>query len=87
MPTYKMTVAPKTKGEEDKVAQALAKISEEDPTVVTQADKETKEMILAGMGEQHLDVVVSKLKNKFNLDVVLSTKSSRADTVSLAMFG
>ena len=73
VPTYKMTVAPKTKGEEDKVAQALAKISEEDPTVVTQADKETKEMILAGMGEQHLDVVVSKLKNKFNLDVVLST--------------
>ncbi len=68
---YKMAVLPKTKGEEDKVAQALAKISEEDPTIVFETDKETKEMTVSGLGEQHLDVVVSKLKNKFNVDVVL----------------
>ena len=68
---YKMAVVPKTKGEEDKVAQALAKISEEDPTIVFETDKETKEMTVSGLGEQHLDVVVSKLKNKFNVDVTL----------------
>ena len=68
---YKMAVLPKTKGEEDKVAQALTKISEEDPTIVFETDKETKEMTVSGLGEQHLDVVVSKLKNKFNVDVML----------------
>lgn len=73
VPTYQMAVSPKTKGEEDKVAQALIKISEEDPTVVCKTNKETKEMLLSGLGEQHLDVVVSKLKNKFNLEVLLDT--------------
>ena len=68
---YKMAVLPKTKGEEDKVAQALTKISEEDPTIVFETNKETKEMTVSGLGEQHLDVVVSKLKNKFNVEVVL----------------
>lgn len=73
VPTYQMAVSPKTKGEEDKVAQTLIKISEEDPTVVCKTNKETKEMLLSGLGEQHLDVVVSKLKNKFNLEVLLDT--------------
>lgn len=68
---YKMAVVPKTKGEEDKVAQAVMKLSEEDPTIVFETNKETKEMVLSGLGEQHLDVVVSKLKNKFNVEVVL----------------
>ncbi|MEE1055652.1 MAG: elongation factor G [Acutalibacteraceae bacterium] len=73
VPNYKMAVVPKTKGEEDKVAQALGKIAEEDPTVVFETNKETKEMVLSGLGEQHLDVVVSKLKNKFNVEVILET--------------
>ncbi len=68
---YKMAVLPKTKGEEDKVAQALTKISEEDPTITFETNKETKEMTVSGLGEQHLDVVVSKLKNKFNVEVIL----------------
>lgn len=71
VPNYKMAVVPKTKGEEDKVAQALGKIAEEDPTLVFETNKETKEMVLSGLGEQHLDVVVSKLKNKFNVEVNL----------------
>lgn len=71
VPNYKMAVIPKTKGEEDKVAQALGKIVEEDPTIAFETNKETKEMVLSGLGEQHLDVVVSKLKNKFNVEVVL----------------
>ena len=73
VPNYQMAVVPKTKGEEDKVAQALAKIAEEDPTVVFETCKETKEMVVYGLGEQHLDVVVSKLKNKFNVEVKLET--------------
>jgi len=73
VPTYQMAVTPKTKGEEDKVVQALGKISEEDPTIICKNNKETKEMLLSGLGEQHLDVVISKLKNKFNLDVLLHT--------------
>lgn len=71
VPNYKMAVIPKTKGEEDKVAQALGKIAEEDPTTVFETNKETKEMVLSGLGEQHLDVIVSKLKNKFNVEVIL----------------
>lgn len=73
VPNYQMAVVPKTKGEEDKVAQALAKIAEEDPTVVFETCKETKEMVVYGLGEQHLDVIVSKLKNKFNVEVKLET--------------
>ncbi|MEE0265869.1 MAG: GTP-binding protein, partial [Acutalibacteraceae bacterium] len=68
---FAKAILPKAKGEEDKVAQALAKIAEEDPTVAFETNKETKEMVIYGLGEQHIDVVVSKLKNKFNVDVVL----------------
>ena len=67
-----MAVAPKTKGEEDKVAQGILKLSEEDPTIKFESNHETHQMIISGMGEQHLDVIVSKLKSKFGVDVVLS---------------
>lgn len=70
-PTYTMAIYPKTKGEEEKVASGLAKLAEEDPTIKFGMNTETHEMIISGMGEQHLDVVVSKLKNKYNVDVVL----------------
>lgn len=68
---YKKSISPKNKGDEDKVAQALIKLMEEDLTSKFETNKETKEMILSGLGEQHIDVIVSKLKNKFNIDVVL----------------
>lgn len=68
---YKKSISPKNKGDEDKVAQALIKLMEEDLTAKFETNKETKEMILSGLGEQHIDVIVSKLKNKFNIDVVL----------------
>lgn len=70
-PTYTMAIYPKTKGEEEKVAAGLAKLAEEDPTIKFGMNTETHEMIISGMGEQHLDVIVSKLKNKYNVDVVL----------------
>ena len=70
-PSLKMAVVVKKKGEEDKVASGLRKIMGEDPTVHFYSDEETKEMIVAGLGEQHLDIVVSKLKTKYGVEIDL----------------
>lgn len=70
-PSFSMAMYSKKKGEEDKVAQGLVRLAEEDPTIKFSNNSETKEMVVSGMGEQHLDVVVSKLKSKFNVDVEL----------------
>lgn len=70
-PTFKMAIYPKKKGEEDKVAQGMARLVEEDPTLEFVSDKETHEMVVTGLGDQQLDVVVSKLKSKFNVEVTL----------------
>ena len=70
-PTLSMAIVPAKKGEEDKVAQGMLRLSEEDPTLKFSTNNETHEMILSGLGEQHLDVAVSKLKSKFGVDVSL----------------
>lgn len=70
-PSFKMAIMPKNKGDEDKVAQALARIAEEDPTIKFENNTETKQMLLSGLGEQHLDVVISKIKSKFGVEVEL----------------
>ena len=70
-PTLSMAIVPAKKGEEDKIAQGLIRLSEEDPTLQFATNNETHEMILSGLGEQHLDVAVSKLKTKFGVDVSL----------------
>jgi len=66
-----MAVLAKTKGDEDKISSSLNRLVEEDPTLRTVNNAETKQQQLFGIGDQHLDVVVSKLKNKFKLDVEL----------------
>lgn len=71
--SYAMAIKPKKKGDEDKVAQAVKKIMEEDPSVKYFHNHETHEMVVYGLGEQHLDVVVSKIKSKYNVDAVLET--------------
>lgn len=68
---YSMAISPKKKGDEDKVAQGLAKLCEEDKTLSIKNDHETHQMVISGLGEQHLDVVVSKLKTKYGVDVIL----------------
>ncbi len=70
-PTLSMAVYPKNKGEEDKVAQGILRLVEEDPTIKFENNAETHEMVLSGLGEQHLDVIVSKLKSKFGVEVTL----------------
>lgn len=70
-PTLSMAIVPAKKGEEDKIAQGMLRLSEEDPTLQFSTNTETHEMIISGLGEQHLDVAVSKLKAKFGVDVTL----------------
>ncbi len=71
-PCYSMAIAPKTKGQDDKVAQGLSRLGEEDPTFTVVNNAETKQMVISGAGDIHLDVLCSKLKNKFGVEVVLS---------------
>ncbi len=70
-PSLSMAILPKNKGDEDKVAQGLGRLVEEDPTIRFENNAETHQMVVSGLGEQHLDVVVSKLKSKFGVDVTL----------------
>lgn len=72
-PCHSMAVFAVKKGDEEKIAAGLIRMMEEDPTVRFETNKETKEQILSGLGEQHLDVVISKLKAKFGVDVQLET--------------
>ena len=69
--SYTMAIYPAKKGDEDKVAQAIAKLADEDPTIKFENNHETHEMLISGLGEQHLDVVVSRLKAKYNVDATL----------------
>ena len=69
--SYTMAVYPVKKGDEDKVAQGIAKLADEDPTIKLVSNHETHEMLISGLGEQHLDVVISRLKTKYNVDAVL----------------
>ena len=68
---YSMAIAPKTKGQEDKVGAGLNRLNEEDPSFHLVNNAETKQLVLSGMGDQQLDVLVSKLKGRFGVDAVL----------------
>ena len=70
--TY-MKYVVKSKGDEDKVSQALAKIMAEDVTVKVVNDSENHQTLLYGMGEQHLEVIVSELANRYKVEVTLET--------------
>ena len=70
-PIISYAIAPKTKGDEDKVSIGLHRILEEDPTIRFTRDEESKEMILSGMGQVHLEVALDKLKRKFGVEVAM----------------
>ncbi|MER2088211.1 MAG: elongation factor G [Sporosarcina sp.] len=67
-PVISLSVEPKTKADQDKMGMALAKLQEEDPTFRAHTDQETGEVIIAGMGELHLDVLVDRMRREFNVD-------------------
>lgn len=70
-PTLSLAVEPKAKGDEEKISSGLTKLLDEDPTFKVTTNSETHQTLLSGVGEQHLDVIVSKLKAKFGVSVNL----------------
>lgn len=67
-PVIEVAIEPKTKADQDKMGIALAKLSEEDPTFQTATDEETGQTIIKGMGELHLEIIISRLKREFKID-------------------
>lgn len=70
-PCYSVAIVPKTRGQEDKIAQGLNRLNEEDPSFSVVMNAETHQMVLSGAGDMHLDVLVSKLKTRFNVEAEL----------------
>lgn len=68
-PTLTVAIQPKSKADEDKLSNALTKLLEEDPTVRVEKNTETKQTLLTGMGEMHLDILVDRLKRRYGVDV------------------
>jgi elongation factor G len=72
-PLISYAVAPKSKGDEEKLSGGLSRLLEEDPSLKVGRDQQTKETIVSGMGKVHLEVAVDRLKRKFGAEVVMKT--------------
>ena len=70
-PVVSLSVTPKTRSDQDKLGKALARLSEEDPTFQVSSDEETKETLLTGMGELHLEIIVDRLKREFGVEAIV----------------
>lgn len=70
-PVLSMAVKPQAKGDEEKIISGLTKLMEEDPTFALANNTETKQTLINGQGEQHIDVIISRLKTKYGVNVVL----------------
>ncbi len=70
-PAISFAIEPKTKGDDEKVSQALHRLTEEDPALHIGRDPQTHEMILSGLGQMHLEVILARLKRKFGVEVVM----------------
>ena len=70
-PSMSFAIQPKTRGDEDKISNALHRMAEEDPTLHSHYDPETKQLIVAGVGQMHVEVAVERMKRKYNVDVNL----------------
>jgi elongation factor G len=84
-PIISYAIEPKSKGDEEKVSVSLQRILDEDPTLKFHRDEETKEMLLSGMGQVHLEVTLEKLKRKFGVEVLMKTpKIPYRETITAA---
>ena len=72
-PVLSMAARAKSKGDEDKIGQGLSRLQEEDPTLRYTKEAETGELLVAGMGEVHLDIIAERLKRKFGAEMTLDT--------------
>ena len=70
-PVLSMAVLPEAKGDEEKIVSGLSKLMDEDPTFTVTNNPETKQTLINGQGEMHIDVIISKLKNKYGVNVLL----------------
>jgi len=66
-PVVYVAIEPKTKADQEKLSEALARLSEEDPTFVVRSDEETGQTIISGMGELHLDIIVDRMRREFKV--------------------
>jgi elongation factor G len=70
-PVLSYAIEPKTRGDEDKISTAMHRLEEEDPSIRYSRDPQTKELLLSGQGQLHIEVTVAKLKRRFGVDVLL----------------
>jgi elongation factor G len=70
-PVISFALEPKSKADEEKVPQGLHRMMEEDPTIALHRDEETRDFILSGMGQQHIEIIVEKLKRRYSAEVLL----------------
>jgi elongation factor G len=70
---YTLAIVPKARGDEDKISSGLARLSEEDPTLHVERNEETHQLVIAGLGDVHLDVTLEKLKRKYGVEATTST--------------
>jgi elongation factor G len=70
-PVISYAIEPKSRGDEEKISTALHRLQEEDPTISYTRDMQTKELLLAGQGQLHIEVTVAKLKRRFGVEVLL----------------
>ncbi|MFH0913620.1 MAG: elongation factor G [Candidatus Omnitrophota bacterium] len=85
VPVVSLSITPKSRDDQDKLAKGLAKLTEEDPTFMVQTDEETKETILSGMGELHLEIIVDRLKEEFGVVATVSPpKVAYRETITQA---
>ncbi len=71
-PSISMAVVPKSKGDEEKISNGLSRLRDEDPTFTFAFDPEIKQLIISGIGELHLDTILSRLKRKYGVSVELT---------------
>ena len=82
-PVISASVKPKSREDEEKISEALAKLTGEDPTFKVSRDDQTKEVIISGLGDLHLSVMVGRLKKRFNVNIELGTpKVSYKETIT-----
>ena len=85
---YSLAVTPKSRGDEQKISEALSRLGEEDPTFVSRRDSQTNETVISGIGDLHLRVMLTKMKQRFDMDV--ETKPPRIpyrETISMKADG
>ncbi len=70
-PVISISIAPQGRADQDKLNRGLLKLAEEDPTFIIKTDDETKETILSGMGELHLEIIVDRLKHEFGVEAIV----------------